>query len=94
MGGCGGVSTRLGVRGTFNSDHGSNIVISDKSAADATMRLANDHRVLVEPASGAALAPVYEKHQHEKLENAESVLVIVSGGVGISMELLRHFCQY
>lgn len=74
----------------WTQDHDiSNIVVSDHSAANAARRFADDHRVLIEPASGASLAPLYE--QHDKLADFESVLVIVCGGVGISMELLDSY---
>lgn len=62
------------------------IVLSDHSAAMAARRFADDHRVLIEPAAGAALAPVYE--QHPLLEDHQTVLVIVCGGIGTSVEQL------
>lgn len=68
----------------------SNIVVSDKSAANAARQFADNHRMLIEPAAGTALAPLFE--QHEDLESYESVLVIVSGGIGISIDLLNKYC--
>ena len=37
------------------------VVVSDSQAVSACTRFLDDHRLLVEPACGAALAPVYEK---------------------------------
>ena len=35
------------------------VVVSDTDAVSACLRFADDHRLLVEPACGAALAPIY-----------------------------------
>ncbi|MDO9508567.1 MAG: pyridoxal-phosphate dependent enzyme [Thermovirgaceae bacterium] len=59
---------------------------SDRSAVRACSRFLNDHRVLVEPACGIALAAVYENSQ--VLGGAERILVIVCGGIGISLAKL------
>ena len=64
-------------------------VCSDRQALDACLSFADDHRLLVEPACGAALASVYEKT--EALEDCDSILVVVCGGVGVSLELLRQW---
>ena len=61
-------------------------VVTDHSAVQACLRFADDHRVLVEPACGAALAAVYE--QAGPLMGCASVLVIVCGGAGTTRELL------
>lgn len=58
--------------------------VSDKSAVDACIRFLQDHRVVVEPACGAALSIVY--NNNELLADFKSVLVIVCGGAGASME--------
>jgi L-serine/L-threonine ammonia-lyase len=64
-------------------------VTSDAAAVEACWSFANDHRLLVEPACGAALAAVY---QHSPaLAGAPSVLVIVCGGSGVTMERLQHW---
>ncbi|MDA0748858.1 MAG: pyridoxal-phosphate dependent enzyme [bacterium] len=63
--------------------------VSDREAVDACMRFVDDHRVLVEPACGAALAAVYG--QAEPLLDQASVLVIVCGGAGVSLELLQEW---
>lgn len=62
-------------------------VVSDKQAVDACLRFMDDHRVVVEPACGAALAVVY---QHEQaLAGLRNVLVIVCGGVTATVDQLR-----
>lgn len=63
--------------------------VSDRSAVLACQSFLNDHRVLVEPASGAALSVIYEKN--EKIMQYKSILVIVCGGVGISPALLTEY---
>ncbi len=55
---------------------------SDRSAVSACRKFLDDHRVLVEPACGVSLAAVYENSP--LLEDAEKILVIVCGGIGIS----------
>jgi L-serine/L-threonine ammonia-lyase len=64
-------------------------VVSDAEAVAACRRFADEHRVLVEPACGAALAAVYGKAQ--PLRAKERVLVIVCGGAGVTLELLDRW---
>ena len=61
-------------------------VVSDARAVDACLRFASDHRVLVEPACGASLAAVYD--DAEALRSAQSALVIVCGGAGVTIDRL------
>lgn len=61
-------------------------VVSDRAAVDACLKFADDHRVLVEPACGAALAAGYMRAA--PLQNRESVLMIVCGGAGVTRDLL------
>ncbi len=63
------------------------IVVSDADTVKACRRFVDDHRVLVEPACGAALAPIYDKRA--ELNDVDSVLVIVCGGIGISLKILN-----
>lgn len=67
------------------------IVVSDQDALSAARHFADDHRVLIEPSSGAALAPIYQKHPD--LAKYESILVIVCGGVGISLALFDEYAR-
>lgn len=60
-----------------------NVVVSDDEAHSACFSFAKDQRVLVELSSGAALSLPYQAHS--TLKNLRSVLVIVCGGVNISL---------
>lgn len=64
-------------------------IVSDRAAVDACKRFANDHRVLVEPACGAALSAVYNRAS--PLAGEEIVMVIVCGGAGVTLSLLREW---
>lgn len=66
-------------------------VVSDKEAAHACLRFADDHRLLVEPAGGAALAVLYEKRPI--LQQFKDIVVIVCGGSGVSLSLLAKWKQ-
>lgn len=61
--------------------------VSDEDAVNACRYFANDHRVLVEPACGAALTIAYNKHNI--LKNYDSILMIVCGGSGMNLDLLN-----
>jgi L-serine/L-threonine ammonia-lyase len=56
-----------------------NIVVSDEEAQQACFNFAHEQRILVELSSGASLSVVYK--DHPILYKAESILVIVCGGV-------------
>lgn len=64
-------------------------VVTDQEAVQACQSFADDHRVLVEPACGAALTAVYNKTAVIKRFN--SVLVIVCGGIGVTIDKLRSW---
>jgi L-serine/L-threonine ammonia-lyase len=63
------------------------VVVDDGDALRACRRFADDHRLLVEPACGAALAVVYG--QLPAISECRRVLVIVCGGAGVTLEQLR-----
>ena len=64
-------------------------VISDSVAVGGCVSLLREHRILVEPACGAAVAAVTEPSTC--LADVESVLIIVCGGVTMTAEnLLEH----
>ena len=67
------------------------LVVSDPAAVAACLRFLDDHRVLVEPACGAALAAVYDKAL--ELEPFESVLIVVCGGATATIEQLRRWAD-
>lgn len=58
-------------------------VVSDKTAVSACLSFLDDHRLLVEPACGASLSTVYDRHPF--LADKNSVLVIVCGGAGVTL---------
>jgi L-serine/L-threonine ammonia-lyase len=62
---------------------------TDRQAVRACWRFLDDHRVLVEPACGAALAAVYERCS--ALRGRGPVLVEVCGGAGVSLALLERW---
>jgi L-serine/L-threonine ammonia-lyase len=66
------------------------VLVTDQQALDACERFLFDHRVLVEPACGAALAVVYEG---SALRPYSTVLVVVCGGATASLEQIRLWAQ-
>jgi L-serine/L-threonine ammonia-lyase len=66
-------------------------IVSDRDAVDACVRFADDHRILVEPACGAALSTIYNRA--EPLRKKNPVLVIVCGGAGVNLDLLQQWAQ-
>jgi L-serine/L-threonine ammonia-lyase len=66
-------------------------VISDRAAVRACETLLYEHRILVEPACGAAVAAATGPSIH--LADVESVLIIVCGGVTITAERLGELSQ-
>lgn len=64
-------------------------VVSDRHALNAVMQFTDHHRLLVEPACGAALALIYERiidpSQYKR------VLVVVCGGSGVTQKLLQEW---
>ncbi len=65
-------------------------LVSDRAAVDACLRFADEHRVLVEPACGAALAPVYAGAAPVR-SAAGPVLIVVCGGAGVTREQLAKW---
>ena len=63
-------------------------VVTDREAVDACLLFADDHRVVVEPACGAALALAYGGV--DVLREAGDVLLVVCGGSGVSYNELRE----
>jgi L-serine/L-threonine ammonia-lyase len=68
-----------------------NVVVSDRASVAACNRFLDDHRVVVEPACGASLAIVYDGAS--ELEDFQSVLVIVCGGVTVTIEQLQQWSK-
>lgn len=62
------------------------VTVSDAQAVAACLSFANDMRTLVEPACGAALAVAYQ--QLPVLAPFKRPLIVVCGGIGVSLEAL------
>ncbi len=65
------------------------LVVSDREAVDACLAFASDHRVLVEPACGAALAAGYGRSP--VLEGLSPVVFIVCGGAAVTPGMLADW---
>lgn len=64
------------------------LVVSDGEAVGACLAFAQDHRMLVEPACGAALASVYSSRLEDVINRYRQVVVIVCGGGAVTIDLL------
>jgi len=64
-----------------------NVVVSDAQAVNAALRFLDEHRVLVEPACGAALAAL--DGSHPVLKAASSIAVVVCGGATVTVQQLQ-----
>jgi L-serine/L-threonine ammonia-lyase len=67
------------------------VVVSDQDAVQACLQSADDLRVVVEPACGAALSLMYDNQRH--LAGYESVLMVVCGGAGVTIQQLLAWDQ-
>jgi L-serine/L-threonine ammonia-lyase len=65
-------------------------LVSDRAALEACERFLLDHRVLVEPACGAALALAYEP---AALASYQNVLVVVCGGATATFEQIQAWLK-
>lgn len=65
--------------------------VTDKQAVKACLQFADDHRLIVEPACGAALAIAYENFPI--LNDFKNIVIIVCGGNGVSLDLLSEWRQ-
>lgn len=72
-------------------------LVDDAAAVRACERFVDDHRVLVEPACGAGLSAIYDRAPMligtAGSSAVESVLVIVCGGAGVSLALMRAWAD-
>jgi L-serine/L-threonine ammonia-lyase len=66
------------------------VVVSDKDALDACERFLTDHRLLIEPACGAALSLGYSP---TLLTGYDNVLMVVCGGATATLEQIRAWRQ-
>jgi len=68
--------------------------VADSDTGHATPRCAallDDHRVLVEPACGAALALLYSERQRTALASFEPLVVVVCGGSGVDWDIMAQW---
>lgn len=73
---------------TYTKEHEiKSIVVSDAHAVSASLRFMDDHRMVVEPACGAALAAVYD--DSPALHSYNTVVCIACGGVTMTVEQLQ-----
>ena len=91
-----GVATSLGARRvcdqalTWAHSHPiHSLLVSDPAALGACEQFLTDHRVLVEPACGAALSVVYDGHP--VLNAYSSLAIIVCGGATTTLEQIRQW---
>ena len=61
-------------------------LVSEKAMLNAIIHFAETHRMLVEPACGASLALL---HNDSEVQKEPSVMVIVCGGVGVSLDMIH-----
>lgn len=66
-------------------------ILSDKQAVSSCLKFAEDHRLLVEPACGAALSVVYDNL--DVINDYNDICIIVCGGNGVNIDLLRTWQQ-
>lgn len=90
------IATSLGARQVcakaFELSQGGQVhslLVSDQQAVAACSRFLDDHRLLVEPACGAALAVAYGGA--EALQEFDKILIIVCGGATASADNLRQW---
>jgi L-serine/L-threonine ammonia-lyase len=65
--------------------------VSDKQAVESCINFANDHRMLIEPACGAALAPIYNSLL--TTTTTSPILIIICGGISIDLPLLSSLAN-
>ncbi len=67
------------------------VVVSDAQTVSACVRFLDDHRLLVEPACGAAIVPVYENLP--EIGSYQTIVCIVCGGSTVTAEQLRAYSR-
>ncbi|MCP4438101.1 MAG: pyridoxal-phosphate dependent enzyme [Aureispira sp.] len=67
------------------------LIVSDVATLEACQWFLDEFGILVEPACGAALSAVY--HEHESIANAQTVLVVVCGGRGMTLDKFNNYCE-
>ena len=65
--------------------------VSDREALEACAFLLDEHRVLVEPACGAAVALLRSERHRAVFAGLESVVVVVCGGSGVNWDIMEQW---
>lgn len=82
-----------------SGDDVKSFVCTDSEAVDACLKFASEHRMLVEPACGAALAPLYSDRLRPKLleelqgDATSAIVVEVCGGSGVNLDLMQSWSK-
>ena len=63
--------------------------VTDQQAVSACAQFLDEHRILVEPACGAAIATVYAGY--EFLQDKKRIALIVCGGAGVTNGMLQNW---
>lgn len=74
----------------------STVVIEDAEACASSWRLADDERILVEPACGASVALAYDGRLKKYLKGFSSqskVVIVVCGGSRINLQMMADYRQ-
>ncbi len=66
-------------------------IVTDKQAVEACVLFVDHHRVLVEPACGAALSLIYERKIDPRIYH--NIVVIVCGGSGVTRALMQEWAR-
>jgi len=95
--GCTRISERTFALGRHGRKEGKvlNVVLSDAEATMGCWRLADDERLLVEPACGVSVALCYGNRLEQALGRSinfdEKVVIVVCGGQGVSVGLIEEW---
>ncbi|KAK9768808.1 catabolic L-serine/threonine dehydratase [Basidiobolus ranarum] len=68
--------------------------VTDSMAADACCKFADDHQMIVDAGTGAALSVLYSRSIQKFLPNLDenmNIVVVITGGVDISLETLIQY---
>ncbi|KAK9429153.1 tryptophan synthase beta subunit-like PLP-dependent enzyme [Lipomyces doorenjongii] len=74
----------------------SSVVVTDAQAVGSCVKVLDEHRLFVEPACGAALAPWYYSDKYDltsqlKLDEDSVAVIVVCGGSTLSIESMLHY---
>lgn len=75
----------------FQQHKGECAMVTDEQAVRACAQMLSHHRVLVEPACGAAIAAALHEPQRSRLSDLESVVIVVCGGSGVDFTIMEQW---